>query len=97
MPTAANPTPNFATLVTSLRSYVTDAVKAENLTGQSQVVIRDWANGVIINQRSTTVTSGQTIPLYAAAHDGLSFDSVKIDGVTQSTTNGTLNFSRTFS
>jgi hypothetical protein len=96
-PSAANPTPNFATLVTSLRSYVTDAVKAENLTGQSQVVIRDWANGVIINQRSTTVTSGQTIPLYAAAHDGLSFDSVKIDGVTQSTTNGTLNFSRTFS
>lgn len=97
MPTTANPTPNFATLVTSLRSYVTDAVKAENPTGQSQVVIRDWANGVIINQRSTTVTSGQTIPLYAAAHDGLSFDSVKIDGVTQSTTNGTLNFSRTFS
>ncbi|GEK05848.1 KxYKxGKxW signal peptide domain-containing protein [Schleiferilactobacillus harbinensis] len=96
MPTPTNPTPSFATLVTSLKNYVTDAVKAENPTVQAQVVIRDWANGVIIN-RTTTVTSGQTIPLYAASHDGLGFDSVKINGVTQSTTNGTLSFSQTFS
>lgn len=91
-----NLTPDYAAVAKTITDYIVSAAHPATPTVTSQIVVREWANGVVVGTRTITVTSGQSVTLTPTAHDHLTFDYLTVNGVRQSSSDGTYVFKQSF-